>query len=46
VERPRSREHGDWATNIALQKAKGAGMPPRAVAERLAARVGQVPGVA
>ena len=46
VERPRSREHGDWATNIALQLAKGAGMPPRAVAERLAARVGQVPGVA
>ncbi|PKW26057.1 arginine--tRNA ligase [Phycicoccus duodecadis] len=46
VERPRSREHGDWATNIALQLAKPAGMPPRAVAELLAARLGAVPGVA
>ena len=25
VERPRQREHGDWATNIALQLAKKAG---------------------
>ena len=24
VERPRQREHGDWATNIALQLAKKA----------------------
>ncbi|KRE61262.1 arginine--tRNA ligase [Nostocoides sp. Soil756] len=46
VERPRSREHGDWATNIALQLAKPAGMPPRAVAELLAARLADAPGVA
>ena len=26
VERPRSREHGDWATNVALQVAKDAGL--------------------
>ncbi|GAA1231139.1 arginine--tRNA ligase [Oryzihumus leptocrescens] len=45
VERPRSREHGDWATNVALQLAKGAGMPPREVASRLAARLGAVSGV-
>ncbi|MGZ4775174.1 MAG: arginine--tRNA ligase [Oryzihumus sp.] len=45
VERPRSREHGDWATNVALQLAKGAGMPPREVASRLAARLGAVAGV-
>lgn len=32
VERPRSREHGDWATNVALQLAKKAGMAPREVA--------------
>ena len=45
VERPRSREHGDWATNVALQLAKPAGMPPRQLAELLASRLGQVEGV-
>lgn len=33
-ERPRRREHGDWATNIALALAKGGGNP-RAVAESI-----------
>ena len=46
VERPRSREHGDWATNIAMQLAKRAQMTPRALAEVLATRLAQVPGVA
>ena len=46
VERPRSREHGDWATNVALQLAKPAGIPPRALAELLAERLATVPGVA
>lgn len=32
VERPKNREHGDWATNIALQLAKPAGVPPRQIA--------------
>jgi arginyl-tRNA synthetase len=45
VERPRSREHGDWATNVALQLAKKAGVPPRQLAEQLAARLAEVPGV-
>ncbi len=45
VERPRQREHGDWATNIALQLAKQAGRPPREVATLLATRLGEVPGV-
>lgn len=45
VERPRQREHGDWATNIALQLAKKAGLPPRALADDLAARLMQVPGI-
>jgi arginyl-tRNA synthetase len=45
VERPRNRDHGDWSTNIALQLAKAAGMPPRDVATRLAERLGQVSGV-
>ncbi|MCE0485589.1 arginine--tRNA ligase [Ornithinimicrobium sediminis] len=46
VERPRSREHGDWSTNIALQLAKAAGMPPREVADLLAERLRAVEGVA
>ena len=46
VERPRSREHGDWATNVALQLAKQAGVPPRQLAEQLAARLRGVDGVA
>ncbi len=46
VERPRNREHGDWATNVALQLAKGAGVPPRQLAEVLARRLEQVSGVA
>ena len=46
VDRPRSREHGDWATNVAMQLAKKAGMAPRAVAEILAPRIAAVAGVA
>lgn len=45
VERPRNRDHGDWSTNVALQLAKGAGMPPRDVAIPLAERLGRVSGV-
>ncbi|MEO5981043.1 MAG: arginine--tRNA ligase [Pedococcus sp.] len=45
VERPRNRDHGDWSTNIALQLAKLAGMPPREVATLLADRLGEVSGV-
>ena len=45
VERPRSREHGDWSTNVALQFAKQAGMPPRALADALAERLRAVGGI-
>ncbi|MDD9207862.1 arginine--tRNA ligase [Georgenia sp. 10Sc9-8] len=46
VERPRQREHGDWATNVAMQLAKKAGTNPRGLAELLAARLQQADGVA
>ena len=36
IERPRNREHGDWATTAAMQLAKPAGLPPREVAVILA----------
>jgi arginyl-tRNA synthetase len=32
VDRPKNPEHGDWATNIALQLSKKAGLNPREVA--------------
>jgi arginyl-tRNA synthetase len=46
VERPRSKEHGDYATNIALQLGKKAGMKPAALAEALADRLAQSAGIA
>ncbi len=45
VERPRQREHGDWATNVALQLAKKAGVAPRVIAEDLAQRLAAHPGI-
>ncbi|WP_300641083.1 arginine--tRNA ligase [Nocardioides sp.] len=39
VERPRSKEHGDYATNVALQLAKKAGLNPRALAEMVRERL-------
>jgi arginyl-tRNA synthetase len=46
VERPRQKGHGDYATNVALQLAKKAGMNPRAFAELVAARLEATDGVA
>ncbi|GAB3834285.1 arginine--tRNA ligase [Kribbella italica] len=40
VERPKNPEHGDYATNVAMQLGKRSGMNPRAFAELLAARLG------
>src|SRR5690625_4981298 len=45
LERPRQREHGDWATNIAMQLGKKAGMAPRAFAEIIASRLQGIAGV-
>ncbi len=39
VERPRNRDHGDYATNIAMRLAKPAGLKPRDVAELLQERL-------
>ena len=34
-ERPRQREHGDWATNVALTLSKPVGRPPRDIAQTI-----------
>ena len=44
-ERPRNREHGDWATNVALTLARPLGRPPREVAEAVLAHLSAPPDV-
>jgi arginyl-tRNA synthetase len=39
IERAKRPEHGDFASNVALAIAKGAGKPPREVAEAIVARL-------
>ncbi|WP_328618422.1 arginine--tRNA ligase [Amycolatopsis sp. NBC_00355] len=46
IERPRNPDHGDYATNLALQVAKKAGLKPREFAEALAEAVAAADGVA
>ena len=45
VERPKNREHGDWATNVAMQLAARFGMNPRAFADLLAPELAAIEGV-
>ena len=45
LERPKNRDHGDYATSIALQLAKAAGKNPREVATLLQGAIAQLPGV-
>ncbi|HEX4400395.1 MAG TPA: arginine--tRNA ligase [Galbitalea sp.] len=46
LERPRSREHGDWASNIAMKLAKSLGANPRELADEIAVELAKVAGVA
>ena len=46
IERPKNRDHGDWATNVAMQLAGKFGMNPRAFAELVAAELSKVTGIA
>ena len=46
VERPKSREHGDYATNVAMVLAKRVQRPPREIAEALASELGGYAGIA
>jgi arginyl-tRNA synthetase len=45
IERPKNREHGDWATNVAMQLAGKFGLNPRAFAELLATELSKVDGI-
>ncbi|WP_421787137.1 arginine--tRNA ligase [Gardnerella sp. DNF00753] len=46
VMRPKDRAHGDWATNVAMQLAKKAGMKPHDLAELFAERLQDAEGIA
>jgi arginyl-tRNA synthetase len=45
LQEPRQKEHGDFATNVALALAKRAGAPPREVAEAVVVALEAVPFV-
>lgn len=45
VERPRNPEHGDYATNIAMQLGKRVGMVPRDLATEIATALGASEGI-
>ncbi|WP_295012372.1 arginine--tRNA ligase [uncultured Microbacterium sp.] len=46
LERPRNREHGDWATNVAMRLAKPLGANPRDLAQQIADGLAGVDGIA
>ena len=46
IERPKNRDHGDWATNAAMQLAGKFGLNPRAFAELLVNELAQAQGIA
>ena len=46
LERPKNRDHGDWASNAALKLAKKVGANPREFAAEIAEKLGEVAGVA
>ena len=45
LERPKNRDHGDYATSVALQLAKPAGKNPREVAMLLQGEIAKIAGV-
>lgn len=46
LERPKNRDHGDWATNIAMKLAKRLGTNPRELAQEISEGLTAVDGIA
>ncbi|MGO4536923.1 arginine--tRNA ligase [Leifsonia sp. 2MCAF36] len=46
LERPKNRDHGDWASNVAMRLAKKVGANPRELAEQVATASAGIDGVA
>ena len=45
LERPKNKDHGDWATSIAMKVAKQLGSNPRDIAGELSGALGSVSGI-
>lgn len=45
LERPKNKDHGDWATSIAMKVAKQLGSNPRDIAVELSGALGSVSGI-
>jgi arginyl-tRNA synthetase len=45
LDRPKNRDHGDWASNVAMVMSKPAGLPPKVIADALAIHLAKVDGV-
>lgn len=45
VERPKSRDHGDWSSNVAMQWAGNFNLKPRELADLLLAKLEEVDGI-
>ncbi|WP_030142862.1 arginine--tRNA ligase [Mycetocola saprophilus] len=46
LERPKNRDHGDWASNLAMKFGKKLGVNPRELATSVVAALGEIEGVA
>ncbi|MCS4274882.1 arginyl-tRNA synthetase [Mycetocola sp. BIGb0189] len=46
LERPKNRDHGDWASNLAMKFGKKLGVNPRELATSVVAALGEIDGVA
>jgi arginyl-tRNA synthetase len=45
LDRPKNRDHGDWASNVAMVMSKAAGLPPKVIADALAIHLAKAEGV-
>lgn len=45
LDRPRNRDHGDWASNIAMRLAKPFGTNPRELAQQIADGLAKIDGI-
>lgn len=46
LDRPKNRDHGDWASNAALKLSKAVGASPREFAAEIAGKLAEVDGIA
>ncbi|MEN9692437.1 MAG: hypothetical protein RLZZ330_81 [Actinomycetota bacterium] len=45
LDRPKNREHGDWASNVAMVMSKPSGLAPKVIADALAIHLSKVSGI-